>query len=385
MTDRRIVKEALAEYLGGERPRTVACLTGTWGCGKTHLWKELARELEGKGKRTAYLSLFGIPSAASAKIALFNAVFIGQVGEDETKIKARLKKAGEWGARIVNVALQAADKRLGVDFLAKSLDLTGLIPADTIVCLDDLERVSEEFRLEDVLGFANALAEQGGCRVLLIMNEDHLDERFSVEQAGIVRAYRERVVHRSLRMETDVREVLPFLRQEHGIRLPDETCNVIVDTLLRAGNGNIRTVIRSLENAADLARAAPPNVDATDASFVAALTSEHALGQLQEASFYEFHPVIFAITRHRGEEPDGSRDAQASFYGRYFNGAPYRASAAIYGLLRDGVLEEQSIEVSEPRKKESRRLEQARCCAVSTAASSSSCPTQKAVRGSPNR
>jgi hypothetical protein len=344
MTDREVVKQALLDYLGGERPRTVACLTGTWGCGKTYLWKDLARALEDKGKRTAYLSMFGIPSVASAKIALFNAVFVAPGREEDTANKARLKKVGEWGVKVLEAGFRAVDKKLGVDFFAKNVDLTAMVPSDTIVCLDDLERVSAEFRLEDVLGFANSLAEQGACRVLLIMNEEHLDTRFSAKQADIVRAYRERVVHRSLRMETDVRNLLPFLRTEHGIGLSDETCNVVLETLLRAENGNIRTVIRSLENAAELL-AVGPTVDAIDASFVAALTSEHALGKLRPATYYEFHPVIFAIPRGSRDEPDEKAEAQRAFYQRYFKDRPYRASSAIYGLLRDGVLDKQAYKL----------------------------------------
>lgn len=339
MTERSIVKAALLEYLGGERSRTVACLTGPWGTGKTHLWNEVEQELHSQGRRTAYLSLFGIPGVASAKIALFNAVFVGRMEDEDSPATRRYKHAKDWGGRVVRGLLEVVDKKvIGTDFFAKNIDLAWLVPSRTVICLDDLERVSDEFRLEDVLGFANSLAERGGCRVLLIMNEEHLEQRYTPDRVNLVRAYRERVVHRILRMETDLREVVPFLVKDHSIDLPEATRDVVVETLLRAHNYNLRTAVRAMENASELRRASVPVLDAADARMIAALTSEQALGLLRKEDFYDFHPIIFGL-RREGATTDAETLERQAFFNRYFESGPYRPSGAIYGLLRDGLLD----------------------------------------------
>src|SRR5258708_36963008 len=82
----------------------------------------------------------------------------------------------------------------------------------SVLCLDDLERISATFPLQDALGYANHLAEHRDCRVLVIMNEEHLAPRFGAEQAGLIGAYRERVVRSYLKLETTLSEALPHLR-----------------------------------------------------------------------------------------------------------------------------------------------------------------------------
>lgn len=334
--NRDVVKRALLEYLGGSRPRTVACLTGVWGSGKTHLWKEVAAELRDARKQTAYLSLFGVPSLSSAKMSLITSSLLGPIDLDENTDR----KVKDWTSRLIETGLDSAGKWLKVDFVQRLVDPVRIIPKDTIVCIDDLERVSPEFKLEDVLGFANALAEDGGCRVLLIMNDDHIEERYE-DDAKRVRSYLERVVHRSIRLRADAAELLPFLRESHGIALDDSICQAILDTLVQAKNENIRTLLRALENAMDLARAIKPDsLQLADARFVTALTAEHAAhGGLRDFAFYNFHPIIFAMGRMSKMETVSERREQEAFFAKYFGAEHYRSSPAIAGLVRDGVLD----------------------------------------------
>ena len=317
MNNRQVIKNALLSDLSGDGPGRVACLSGTWGCGKTHLWRELEADLQRQGKRTAYVSLFGLTSVVEAKSAVVNEVFLGQSLLD----KMGIAKLGSFVVKQVPNLLRFADSKIGFELLTKNLDLTRMIPHASVVCLDDLERISEHFRVEDALGFANLLAEQRGCRVLLIMNNDHLSERLP-ETASRIRAYRERVVRRFLTIETDLREVLPFIVSSYSIPLPAPIASVVVDTLIRAKCSNIRTLVRALQNVTQLSLALSGSVEPSDAQLATALTSEDAVDAVADEAFYSFHPVVFAVDRHfrahprsgRTDPTDPRRDAQERFY-----------------------------------------------------------------------
>ena len=341
MDHKESIRHAITSDLSGTGRGLVTCLSGPWGSGKTHLWREIEPVLRKAGKRTAYLSLFGITSIAEARSGVVNGLVLADASPDDTKshkaildLKSLVLKATPWLSKY-------ADAKFGFELLSKNLDLTRFIAPDSVVCLDDLERLSAQFKLEDALGFANLLAEQRGCRVLLVMNETHLEQKFPAE-VETLKAYRERVVRRFLRVEPNLIQVLPHILQAENIALAPAAATAVLDTLLQAGCQNIRTMIRALEHTRDLASGGGSNVDILDVRLVTALASEQALGRLREPEFYEFEPIVFAMrgtVRHgKDYEVPETEIAQEAFFTSYYGDGTYRFDAHVYGLIRNGYL-----------------------------------------------
>jgi hypothetical protein len=211
-----------------------------------------------------------------------------------------------------------------------------MIPEGSILCLDDLERISSSFPLQDALGYANHLAEQRDCRVLVIMNEEHLDPRFGQEQADLIRAYRERIVRSYLKLEMDLSDVVPHLTAPKS--LAARSVGIVVETLERARCSNVRTLIRALEAVSRAHGLTKIELNDEELRFMTALTAEHAAGTLKpDPAEYDFHPVVFEIDARRNK-PEKDADKKV-FYRKYFDGAGYRADAYLHGLVSNGYLD----------------------------------------------
>jgi KAP-like P-loop domain-containing protein len=337
MSTRKAIKEAIFHELrSGDQRGTVVCLSGAWGCGKTHLWKEIAEELsQGDNGSVGYVSLFGMASLADAKTAIFNALVLERLARnsgDAAKLAVRL---GGWLAQKLPTAVaQLVNTRLGGEILTRNLDMSRMIPEGSVLCLDDLERISEGFPLQDALGYASHLADQRGCRVLVIMNEEHLNPRFGEKEASLIRAYRERVVSTYLKLETSLSDVFPYLKAPKSLK--PNVGKLVLETLETARCSNLRTLIRSMENIARAQDLAAVVFDEEEIRFVTALTAEHAAGSFtDDPTFYDFHPIIFTLDKRlKGPEDDGKN----AFYKKYFDGASYRADRDLHGLVRNGYL-----------------------------------------------
>jgi hypothetical protein len=332
------VRKTVVSDLTAESDGLVVCLSGPWGCGKTHLWDEVAAELRAQGKTVAKVSLFGMTSVQDAKSSIINELVLGATNEGDGSVKNGLAFAKGWLAKQAPLLMKLADGKIGVELLTKNLDLTRWIARGSILCLDDLERISPQFALADALGLANLLAEERGCRVLLIMNEGHLDERFSESEAKTLRSYRERIARRFLLLEPDLAAVVPPLMKSRHLDLTAEIVTPVLETAVRAQCTNIRSLLRALEHSRDLLRAAQGRPPTEDLRFVAALTLEHAAGDLKPAEFYNFHPLKFLFSGGRSgkTERDPMTELQESFYARYFGANDYVFSAELYGLVAHG-------------------------------------------------
>jgi hypothetical protein len=175
-TSLEFTRAEITRFLGGIDPG-VLCVSGEWGVGKTFLWRSVldtlrnARELS--LTRYSYVSLFGLNSLDDVKSSLFENMewldqdatdFAGRGKAGAKALAARAKKLSELAGALPWVG-QAFSK-------ARSLYFS-LIQSQ-IICIDDLERRSNNLDLKDVLGLISFLREQRGCKVALLLNAERL-------------------------------------------------------------------------------------------------------------------------------------------------------------------------------------------------------------------
>jgi hypothetical protein len=237
-------KAEIERFLCGSDPE-VLCVTGEWGVGKTFLWRSTLKRIRElkvlKLTRYSYVSLFGSKSLDDVKSALFeNMEWLDQedlnfAQRGQAGMKALFGHAKRFTRLVEALPLPW---NLG-QVLAKAGSFSFSLIRNQIVCVDDLDRRSNNLELKDVLGLISFLREQRGCKVVLLLNDEQLGDK-KKEFDGLL----EKVV------ETKV-VLAPTPAESAAIALPDQDA---ISTALRAhcetlGIRNIR-VIKQIERLA---------------------------------------------------------------------------------------------------------------------------------------
>ncbi|RKV26233.1 P-loop NTPase fold protein [Helicobacter pylori] len=186
--EREILKEKIIELLkkseDQNKPVAIA-INGEWGIGKTYLWKNglaplIRKELK---KNPIYTSVFG-KKDEQAIIEDLVAQFLSTEKQKTNPIR-----------NIINGILSFLSMHFGVkinvnvDFLFKMLKKEHM--ENTIVCIDEFERLSDKIQAQDILGLISELKEHKGCCVIAIYNDLKLftDETQNEQKRKIFDAY----------------------------------------------------------------------------------------------------------------------------------------------------------------------------------------------------
>lgn len=170
------LEKRLVDLIREESSFAIA-LTGEWGVGKTYFWKYFKqRNLnQFRLQKYAYVSLFGIDSLDSLKYEI--AVKTHAINQLEDRMQ---------GAKsLFNKALDTIDlssiqgKGLSLN-IGKSLITSALssLVSSTVICIDDIERISDSLSLKDVMGLINDLKLEKKCQVVVILHDAKANDQF---------------------------------------------------------------------------------------------------------------------------------------------------------------------------------------------------------------
>ncbi len=204
----------------------VIALTGKWGTGKSHMWREVQKASTDPAiKGALYVSLFGVATIVDLKLRLAqSAMPLGEM------------KGPRMDAAIA--AIRGA-KQLAKSFFSgvSAIDEWALLAVPALVrkkfiVLDDIERKHAKLAIDEVLGFIDDFTQTYECRILLILNIDQLSDKGEWEK------FREKVIDQELRLETSVAEAFDI-----AIRLsPSELSQRIQPAVQACGLTNIRII-----------------------------------------------------------------------------------------------------------------------------------------------
>lgn len=160
-------------------------ITGNWGCGKTYYMKEtVLPTIKGKLNRNIVIvSLFGLNNLNEIPERVFYA-YLDAVGKGKTSFN--------FGSltNILKEFTEAIPKlNEYVDFnklLGKGQGIYNFVSKDTIICLDDLERIVDKIDINEVLGVINELVENIGYKVIIIANEDFINKNQLIFKEKVV-------------------------------------------------------------------------------------------------------------------------------------------------------------------------------------------------------
>lgn len=167
--NRKQCKEKIIEIIQENKDKSITvAINGKWGVGKSYFWKnEIAPLLEKEfNKYPLYTSVFGKNNEQD--------IIQDLVAQFLKKTNAKL----ETMKNISSIVTNAFGVKVDIGFIFDLFEEKDL--HNTIVCIDDFERLSDKIPLEDILGLICELKENKGCSVIVLYNEDEL---FKVDES----------------------------------------------------------------------------------------------------------------------------------------------------------------------------------------------------------
>lgn len=231
-----IVEKRLDALLTAERAQ-VLLLTGDWGAGKTHQWKQALQRAAATGnwpRYYAYVSLFGLTSLAEVR---------KRVAEETVAAIKIPGKAGTVGEAIEEGGWQLKPLQIMkllpvVPYLGKleglANELSFSLVRNAVICFDDLERGGTGLRLADVFGLASFLKEERNCRVVLISNK----EKLSSESKDDLSRYLEKVVDETVHFAPTSNEACKIALGE----MPNLSRSLLREQICKLEISNIRVI-----------------------------------------------------------------------------------------------------------------------------------------------
>lgn len=221
----KTTKDHLVQLLSDQDNKVIA-LSGKWGTGKSHLWREVkAASRDEAVKGALYVSLFGLRDLNQIKLKVLQSALPSAERHSAAWEKVRV---GMEGAKKVLTSLHKGFSAL--DDLAL-LAVPSLLK-DKVIVLDDIERKHEKLSIDEVLGFIDEFTQQHGARFVLILNSDQIGDR------RVWDTLREKVVDQEIRLGTSTSEAFAI-----AIGLaPSNYADRIRTAAERCGLTNIRII-----------------------------------------------------------------------------------------------------------------------------------------------
>ena len=205
--------DGIRNYLSMESTGALM-VSGEWGCGKTyHIEKVIIPTLRQEGWNPVKVSLFGIESVNEIPLRIADNYKRAESdkGERTEKEKNKSRLCG-WGKeKVGKVVAKGTQFASSISWLESFVDvktlvgnnsglLYKLIPTEnTVIILDDIERVINTIDVHTLLGVINDLVEQRGYKVIVIANNSYMQQK---GEAKLV--FKEKVIERTLVYEPDV-------------------------------------------------------------------------------------------------------------------------------------------------------------------------------------
>jgi len=249
-------------------------LSGSWGAGKTHFWKEeIAREqekvqrdgkkvdkysddeykkglhsqLKDKEKACIYVSLYGKTSLESIELDIYMKAYQNIVGDADfvsktcsvfTTVGRNLGNMAHKGAGGAFTWLENLVDKDKFDKAGKYLENGGLI------CFDDFERKSKDIDLNDLFGFISQLVLEYKCKVVIILNSDV----FTGKEAEVFRNVKEKTVNKFLYFDPSIEELFKSISDDENYKPLKDYKEDILKAIQETKELNARIYIQVLDN-----------------------------------------------------------------------------------------------------------------------------------------
>ena len=213
------IKREILHFLASDETGVIV-IKGDWGTGKTYAWNEWLEEAvinqNINQSQYSYVSLFGCNSLDELKAQTFQELIPVDMipeGVNIDTVTENLKEVAEkknWKA-LLPFSGGLTKKLNDIPFIRNfSVDvwrLGWLTIKNTLVCIDDIERIGEGLRVKDVYGLVSVLKEQKKCKVVLILNDESIEGANKKDYED----YREKVVDVELHFSPETEDLVKLV------------------------------------------------------------------------------------------------------------------------------------------------------------------------------
>ncbi|ADR34354.1 hypothetical protein Sulku_1693 [Sulfuricurvum kujiense DSM 16994] len=229
----------------------VIMLSGVWGSGKTHFWKNrIEPELEklsDDNKAYVYVSLYGKENTESIKNEILLKAYESVKKENGTLTRT---------ASVFNTTIKYVPS---ISLFGAKIDLNSINHFFTskkvneakeylldggLICVDDFERKSENISLNDLFGLFTQLSQDMKCKMVLILNSDV----FEGKEAVIFRNVKEKTVNKFLHFSPSIDELYQSVFDEDKYKTLLPFQDNINEWIKHTEELNARLYIQVLDN-----------------------------------------------------------------------------------------------------------------------------------------
>lgn len=241
----------MINYLISKEKQCLAIL-GSWGCGKTYFWKQIEKEitLNFNNKKVIYIDLFGKESYKQ----VIEEIVVSLHG-NYNNITKKTFKGLEGLIKGASGGLINIDSDVIFSFLKKE-DFEKII-----VCLDNIERKSDNLPLKEILGLVNLLKEEKECNVVMILNKDELkkqddnsdnnNKEDKQDTKDWYQEYKEKIIDCEYTIKDNneiAKDIIIEKLKVQDKALKDDLKNIIFTYYKEHLNNNLRLLLKSLEH-----------------------------------------------------------------------------------------------------------------------------------------
>ena len=259
MANGKLLKEYLVDenngyLLDSNNNGKVIMLSGKWGSGKTHFWKNDIATVEFKQKLTlkksaySYVSLYGKSSIEEIENNILAQIYFNAIGGDNLITKT-FSTFTKYSKRYGNLFSSFDFSKLAEGLEDEQKDNKERVALErlkngAIICFDDFERKSKDIDLNDLFGFITNLTIEFKCKVVIILNDDV----FEGEEKKIFSNVKEKSVSKFLKYEPSIEELFETIFSDKRYRFLDEHKEIILKTIEKTEELNARIYIQVLDN-----------------------------------------------------------------------------------------------------------------------------------------
>lgn len=351
----------IKEYLLKKNTDYAIMLNAEWGYGKTYYITSEIREkienVENPATKSKFCIMHISLSGISSPHEIFDIIFFQKFG---------LKK-GVAKQTISGLIGKVAEK---IGFDKKHIDISDYLDfSNTLVCFDDLERISPKLDVIDVLGFINSnFTEKNKIKCLIIANEEQISDYYNKDiskEQNTKRKYdivKEKFIFRTIQFEPNIKKIITnFI---NNIESPDlqknlkENIDFLTDLIKKTTSLNIRFFQFAIDNLIKihevLGKASFTKINQEIFLFTIIVSYEYKMGQfihdnkISNQGIHEINTEYLSL-RNLGKIEKtfkSSNDTyQDRFYEKYIenNFSIYHYFPSIFTLISTGFLDDDKL------------------------------------------
>ncbi len=241
-------------------PEYAILIKGPWGSGKSRFIRGFLDELERKGKKSLYASLYGVSSIDDIESEFFRqlhpilaskgAKMLGKLFKVIIRASIKVDLDGD-GSPDGNITVRAPD-----DSFVKAMQS----PDGRVLVFDDVERCSLPIAM--VLGYINSFVEHSGLKVILVANEEEIlvqdgrtddaktNDTTKKQLGNTYERIKEKLIGKTFEITPETEAALnSFIEQiqcHRASRIVSDNKSMLIDLYHKSGYKNLRVLKHSV-------------------------------------------------------------------------------------------------------------------------------------------